>query len=100
MPYPLLSETAQFILGEVQTSKRGQKFAPIQSAFPLWQLTNIDSPFYCPSGANVYKGDGTETRLNLDVRVDDRTKSIFEQLDKVFENRCTCAKVFIIQIYF
>ena len=84
MPYDLLSASAPFTLGEVQTSKRGQKFQVIQPT-TLWQLTSLDNPFFCPFGANVFKGDGTETRLNLDVRVDDATANIFRALDMRFK---------------
>ena len=83
--YPLLSENAKFTLADVQTSKRGQKFAPICSDVLLYQLTTADKPFYCPFGANVYKGDGTETRLNLDCRLDDDNKELFTRLDEYFE---------------
>ena len=85
MPYPLVSEKATFSLGEVQTSKRGQKFAPICSDTPLWQVCAIDAPLFCPFGASVFKGDGTETRLNLDVRLDDKSKAVFQSLDKTFK---------------
>ena len=85
MPYQLLTAQTQFTLQGVQTSKRGQKFAPIVSPAPLWQLTSIDAPLFCPFGANVYKGDGTETRLNLDCRLDDHNKELFTKLDEYFE---------------
>ena len=61
MPSPLLSSDATFALSEIQTSKRGQKFAPICAPHPLWQLTSLDEPLYCPFGAGVYQGNGTET---------------------------------------
>ena len=85
MPYSHITAQATFTLGDVQTSKRGQKFAPIVSQAPLYQLTAIDAPLYCPFGANVFKGDGTETRLNLDVRLDDYTKTVFTALDEYFK---------------
>ena len=85
MPYPLLDTNATFTLGAVQTSKRGQKFAPVCSNAPLYQLTTMEKPLYCPFGASVFKGDGTETRLNLDIRLDDESKALFESLDAAFQ---------------
>ena len=85
MPYPLLSAQASFSLGEVQTSKRGQKFAPIQTNAPLYQLTATDEPLFCPFGPGVFKGDGTETRLNLDVRIEGQLYDTIGQLDKQLE---------------
>ena len=65
MPYQLLSQDADFKLGDLQTSKRGQKFQVIQSQ-GLFQLCSLENPLFCPFGANVYQGNGMETRLNLD----------------------------------
>ena len=89
MPYQLLTSEATFALGEIQTSKRGQKFAPICASQPLWQLTSLDEPLYCPFGAGVYGGDGSETRLNLDVRLSDTSRATFEKLDKYFKEQFT-----------
>ena len=85
MPYPLLTESATFTLGDKQSSKRGQQFQAICSETPLFQLTAIDQPYYCPFGASVFKGDGTETRLNLDVRLDERSTALFAALDAKFQ---------------
>ena len=86
MPYPLLSQDAAFSLGDLQTSKRGQQFQVIHS-LGLFQLTSIEQPLFCPFGANVYKGDGTETRLSLDVRIDETLAGTFRALDKKFKER-------------
>ena len=51
----------------------------------LFQLTAIEQPLFCPFGASVWKGDGTETRLSLDVRLDERSKAIFSALDAKFQ---------------
>ena len=89
MPYPLLSENAKFTLADVQTSKRGQKFAPItvNGQTPLWQLTSFDRPLYRPFGAGVFQAKGDETRLNLDVRVEGELLETMKKLDEQFENK-------------
>ena len=87
MPYQLLTSEATFALGEIQTSKRGQKFAPICASQPLWQLTSLDDPLYCPFGAGVFQEKGTETRLNLDVRLSAASLATFEVLDKRFKEQ-------------
>ena len=89
MPYSQITAQTAFTLGGVQTSKRGQKLAPIVSPAPLYQLTAIDAPLFCLFGANVFKGDGTETRLNLDVRLDDRSRDVFTALDEHFKTLIT-----------
>ena len=89
MPYPLLSAQTSFTLGEIQTSRRDQKFAPIQTDAPLIQLAAADEPLFCPFGAGVYKGDGTETRLNLDVRTSDQLRAVINELDEHLQKKIT-----------
>ena len=73
MPYAQLSADIPFVFGEVQTSKRGQKFAPItvNGSNPLYQLTDFDHALYAPFGCGVYQEKGDETRLNLDFQLPD-----------------------------
>ena len=66
MPYDILSDNIPFAIGEVQTSKRGQKFAPITvdgQGAKLFQLTDLDHALYCPFGCGVYQERGDETRV-------------------------------------
>ncbi len=44
MPYSQLSANIPFVCGEVQTSKRGEKFAPttVNGSSPLYQLTDFE----------------------------------------------------------
>ena len=87
MPFDLLSKSALDALhvGEVQTSKRGSKFCLIDFAGEnlLWRLSQ--EPLHSPFDAGVYQGDGTETRLNLDIRLDEESKALFESLDTAFQ---------------
>ena len=63
MPYAQVSADIPFVFGEVQTSKRGQKFAPItvNGSSQLYQLTDFDHALYAPFGCGVYQEKGDET---------------------------------------
>ena len=52
----------------------------------LFQLCSIEQPLFCPFSAGVFKGDGTETRLNLDLRIDEALAGTFRALDKKFKD--------------
>ena len=60
MPYAQLSANIPFVFGEVQTSKRGQKFAPItvNGSSQLYQLTDFDHALYAPFGMRRVPGEG------------------------------------------
>ena len=82
MPYPPLTDCV-FAIGDIQSSKRGQKFAPItvDDQPAVFLLTPSASPLYAPFGCNVYQGNGTETRLNLDLEVQGDLLELFRRLD-------------------
>ena len=91
MPYDILSANLPFALGEVQTSKRGQKFAPItvNGQAPLFQLTDLEHPVLAPFGCGVYQERGDETRLNLDVQLPEGSDllAVLEGYDRYFEDQ-------------
>ena len=91
MPYDILSANLPFALGEVQTSKRGQKFAPItvNGQTPLFQLTDLEHPVLAPFGCGVYQERGDETRLNLDVQLTEGSDllAVLEGYDRFFEDQ-------------
>ena len=86
MPFTLLSTEAlrTVTVGEQQTSRKGQKFSEIKFAGeqPCFQLSTeaLFSPFKC----GVYQGDGTETRLNLDLHISETLRPILEAYDEFF----------------
>ena len=91
MPCDILSANLPFALGEVQTSKRGQKFAPItvNGQAPLFQLTDLEHPVLAPFGCGVYQERGDETRLNLDVQLSEGSDllAVLEGYDRFFEDQ-------------
>ena len=89
MPYTQLHKNIVFDIGQVVSTKRGQKLATItvNGGTPLWQLTSFDKPLYCPFGAGVFQAKGGETRLNLDVRIEGELLTIFNALDEQLENK-------------
>ena len=91
MPYDLLSANVPFVVGETQTSKRGQKFAPItvNGGSPLFQLTDFDHALYCPFGCGVYQERGDETRLNLDLQLTEGSEllALLDGYDRSFEEK-------------
>ena len=65
MPFPLLTPEAlaQITIGEIQTSKKGQRYAEMKfdGQQPIWQLNKED--LYSPWQAGVFQKDNTvETR--------------------------------------
>ena len=89
MPYDLLSKSALDALhvGEVQTSKRGSKFCLIDFAGeqPLFRLST--EPLHSPFDAGVFNGDGTETRLNLDLHADKQVEEVLKEFDTFSRKR-------------
>ena len=75
----------------VQTSKRGQKFAPItvDGQAKLYQLTDFDHALYAPFGCGVYQERGDETRLNLDLQLAEGSDllGVLEGYDRFFEEQ-------------
>jgi len=86
MPFPQLStESLRTVtVGEQQTSRKGQKFSEIKFSGeqPCFQLSA--EALYSPFNASVYQGDGTETRLNLDLHISDALRPILEAYDEFF----------------
>ena len=91
MPYDILGANIPFAIGEVQTSKRGQKFAPItvDGQAKLFQLTDFDHALYAPFGCGVYQERGDETRLNLDLQLAEGSDllGLLEGYDRFFEEQ-------------
>ena len=91
MPYDLLSANQQFVIGDQQTSKRGQKFATItlNGGTPLFQLTDFDHALYAPFGCGIYQERGDETRLNLDLQIPQGSDllGILDGYDRYFEEK-------------
>ena len=86
MPFPLLSVDAlrTVSVGEQQTSRKGQKFSEIKFSGeqPCFQLSS--EALFSPFNSGVYQGDGTETRLNLDLHISDTLRPILEAYDQFF----------------
>ena len=85
MPYELLSKDAlkECVVGEIQTGKK-QKYAEIQfdGKQNIFQLSA--SPLVSPFQAGVFQDDGTATRLNLELNIDESTQHVLEAFDTFF----------------
>ncbi len=91
MPYDCLSENIPFELGELQTSKRGQKIQPItvNGKSPLYQLTSFEETLYAPFGCGVYQEKGDETRLDLDLQLPEGSQllDLLDGYDQYFREK-------------
>ena len=85
MPYELLSKDAlkECHVGEIQSGKK-QKYAEIQfdGKQKIFQLSA--SPLVSPFQAGVFQDDGTATRLNLELNIDESTQHVLEAFDTFF----------------
>ena len=77
MAFPLLGKIdfSKWTVGELTTSTRGQKSAPIfadSKPCPHLQLCTSDKPMLAPFGASAYGDvDGKATRLNMELDLSD-----------------------------
>ena len=88
MPFPLLTPEAlaQITIGEIQTSKKGQRYAEVKfdGQQPIWQLTR--EALCSPWQAGVFQKDSTvETRQNLDLHCTEELLETLDQMDEFFE---------------
>ena len=87
MAFPLLAtlELSSWTVGELQTSAKGQKAAPVfckQSPSPTFQLTTVDKPCLAPFGCNAYgDADGKATRRNLELDISEEHATKLSELD-------------------
>ena len=76
MPFPLLSQAAlkQCTISELKKGTKGQQYAEIRFAdeTPVFQLSA--EPLLSPFSAGVFQDDGTATRLNWDLNLNEATK--------------------------
>ena len=76
MPFPLLSQAAlkQCTISELKKGTKGQQFAEIRFAdeTPVFQLSA--EPLLSPFSAGVFQDDGSTTRLNMDLQLNEATK--------------------------
>ena len=88
MPYELLSKDAlkECHVGEILTGKK-QKYADIQfdGKQKIFQLSA--SPLVSPFQAGVFQDDGTATRLNLELNIDENTQQVLEAFDTFFSEQ-------------
>ena len=89
MPYTILSKDIlnKCELSELLTSKKGQKYAEIKidGGQPIFQLST--APLFSPFQAGVFQDDGTQTRLNFDLNLDEQTISTLQAFDSFFEEK-------------
>ena len=80
MPFPLLSQAAlkQCTISELKKGTKGQQYAEIRFAdeTPVFQLSA--EPLLSPFSAGVFQDDGSATRLNWDLNLNEATKNILE----------------------
>ena len=89
MPFPLLSQNAlkQCTISELKKGTKGQQYAEIHFAdeTPVFQLSA--EPLLSPFSAGVFQDDGTATRINLDLTLNEATKKILEAWDSFFADQ-------------
>ena len=89
MPFPILSQNAlkQCTISELKKGTKGQSFAEIRFAdeTPVFQLSA--EPLLSPFSAGVFQDDGSATRLNLDLTLNEATKKILEAWDSFFADQ-------------
>ena len=88
MPYELLSKDSlkECHVGEILSGKK-QKYAEIHfdGKQKIFQLSA--SPLVSPFQAGVFQDDGTATRLNLELNIDDSTQHVLEAFDDYFSEQ-------------
>ena len=88
MPYELLSKNSlkECHVGEILSGKK-QKYAEIHfdGKQKIFQLSA--SPLVSPFQAGVFQDDGTATRLNLELNIDDSTQHVLEAFDNYFSEQ-------------
>ena len=87
MPYSILSQDVlkQCACSEIITGKKGQKYAEIKfdDAQTIFQLSK--EPLCSPCQAGVFQDDGTATRINLELNVDENTQKVLDSFDNFFQ---------------
>ena len=86
MAFPLLGRVdfSTWTVGELATSSRGQKSAPVfgdSKPCPHLQLCTTQSPMHCPFGASAYN-DPEATRLNMELDLSDQQCDQLGKLDE------------------
>ncbi len=87
MPYPLLSKDALegCEIAEIVTGDKGQTYAEIRMQQPVCQLSA--TPQHSPFQAGVIQDDGSSTRINLELNIDEATQEILKSLDTYLEEQ-------------
>jgi len=87
MPFPTLSTDAlnKCSVGELQVSRKGQKYAEIKFNGEQANFQLSSEALFSPFNAGVYQGTGSETRVNLDLQINDALKPVLEAYDNFFE---------------
>ena len=88
MPYEFLSKDAlkEYHVGEILTGKK-HKYDEIhfEGKQKIFQLSA--SPLVSPFQAGVFQDDGTATRLNLELNIDENTQEVLEAFDTFFSEQ-------------
>lgn len=79
-------------VGELRTNVKGGTCANVthKSGKPVVIVATV--PLTCPSGAGIYQGDGSETRLNIDYSALEGIESMFRNIDEQLIQAATAAK--------
>ena len=87
MPFALLSTDAlkKCSVGELQVSRKGQKYAEIKFNGEQASFQLSSEALFSPFNAGIYQGTGAETRVNLDLQINDALKPVLEACDTFFE---------------
>ena len=89
MPFALLSTDAlkKCSVGELQVSRKGQKYAEIKFDGEQANFQLSSEALFSPFNAGIYQGTGAETRVNLDLQINDALRPILDAYDKFFETQ-------------
>ena len=87
MAFPLLGKIdfSTWTVGELAVSTRGQKSAPVfadSKPCPHIQLCTVQNPMNAPFGASAYNDDGTATRLNMELDLNEEQCIQLGKLDE------------------
>ena len=72
-------------IAEIVTGKKGQKYAEIHMQQPVYQLSG--NPLHSTFQAGVFQDDGSATRINLELNLDEETQEVLKGFDTYLEEK-------------
>ena len=74
----------EWTISAPQPGSKGGKTCLVSSSSnkPIEINMGLGNPFGCPWGASSFDDDATQTRVNLDMTLDDESADLFRQIDE------------------